>query len=211
MPLIDQANQTIRFKIAYYGPAAAGKASSLRHLHSLLGNTAKSQLESSSNGELHTVSLRCTVPRNTVLPGYSLHLHLTTTSGSVLDKGLQMVDLQDADGIVFVADSQYLKLQVNIQELRGMAQGLRQFARPVRHLPIVLQYNKRDLPLEVLTPVTVMDAYLNPVPWPRLLTVAWHYPGFGGSWNTGDGVMETLQMLVMRMVAQVRSRMNSNW
>jgi hypothetical protein len=204
MPIIDQANQTLHFKSVYYGPAAAGKASSLRHLHSLLGNTAENQLESSSNNGLHTVSLRCTLPRNTVLPGYSLHLHLTTTSGSILDKGLKLVDLQDADGIVFVADSQYLKLQVNIQELRDMAHGLRQFARPVGHLPIVLQYNKRDLPLEALTPVTLMDKYLNPVPWPRFLTVAWHYPGFGGPWKTGDGVMETLQMLLMRMVAQAR-------
>ncbi len=113
--------------------------------------------------------------------------------------------MQGADGIVFVADSRRDKLKLNMERLQEMVQSLYAIGQSLESVPIVLQYNKRDLPSAV--PVEVMDKYLNPLQWPRFESSMW--------WRVHDsylqlrrtvGVMETFQAIQ----ARIRERLEAS-
>jgi signal recognition particle receptor subunit beta len=205
MAIIDTINKTIHFKIVYYGPGTAGKTSSIRYLHSQFEEATKSTLNSLSTHEVRTLWFDCIMPGKTLLSGFSIHLHCMTKPGAMLRASARKADLQDCDGVIFVADSQRIKLSENLRYLREMVEVLHGYNRSLQNLPLVFQYNKRDLPEKHLTPVALMDEYLNPVPWPRIPTVADHYAKFGGPWKTGDGVMEAFSMLTTSMFGHIQN------
>ncbi|GIV96102.1 MAG: hypothetical protein KatS3mg057_0759 [Herpetosiphonaceae bacterium] len=96
-----------------------------------------------------------------------------------------------ADGVVFVADSQRDKLEENINSLKELARNITKQNKKFNEFPIVLQYNKRDLPNAL--PVAVMDKYLNPLGWQRFEAVA----------STGVGVFDTLKAISKLVISKL--------
>ncbi|MCL4509194.1 MAG: ADP-ribosylation factor-like protein, partial [Chloroflexi bacterium] len=114
-----------------------------------------------------------------------------TVPGQVLYERTRVALLNGVDGIVQVIDSQRDKLEESLTSLRELAQNIAQQRRDFRALPLVLQYNKRDLPTAL--PVSVLDHYLNSMQVTRLEAVA----------ATGVGVFPTLRAIAQQVMASL--------
>jgi len=114
--------------------------------------------------------------------GFTLHFQLFTVPGQILYQHTRLSVLKGADCVIFVADSQRSKLQENIESWNELHEQLRRMHKEVSVFPLVMQWNKRDLP-DIL-PLSALQKYLNPYRVPSLESVA----------VAGKGVMESLQM-----------------
>jgi mutual gliding-motility protein MglA len=198
MAIRDPHAAIIHCKIVYYGPGTAGKTSNLQTIHSLLPPDQRGDLKAMATETERTLFFDCTPADVPAIRGHMLRFHLYTIPGCVLEQRARRSVLQGTDGIVFVADSQRDKLQEDIKSLQEMVKGLYAIGQSLESVPIVLQYNKRDIPNAL--PVAVMDKYLNPFQWPRFESSMW--------WRENDsnvqirrtvGVMETFQAIHSRI------------
>jgi signal recognition particle receptor subunit beta len=187
MALINHETRTIHCKIVYYGPGMAGKTSNLQYIHHATEPGRRGELLSIATETERKIFFEFTPDDDPTKAGHKIRFHLYTTPGSVLHPETKVAVLNKADGVVFVADSQRDKLEENIYSLTQMIKGLYSYGQSVSKVPVVLQYNKRDLP-NVL-PVETLDKYLNSPGWPRFETII-------GAWMSaaplfGHGVLET--------------------
>ncbi len=198
MAIRDPHAALIHCKIAYYGPGMAGKTTNLQTIHRLLPPDQRSDLLSIATETERTLCFDCTPADVPPIRGNTIRFHLHTVPGCVLYQRTRLNVLQGADGIVFVADSQRDKLQEDIKSLQEMVKGLYALGQSVDTVPIVLQYNKRDVPNAVA--VEVMDKYLNPLQWPRFESSIWsNDPVSGIAIRRTLGVMETFQAIQSRI------------
>ena len=187
MALIDRKNKVIRCKIVYYGPGMAGKTSNLYAIHQQTPLENQSELLSITTETERTVFFDLTHPRFSALDSWPLRFHLYTVPGSVLYEQSRLDLLRHADGVVFVADSQRVKIAENVRSLSEVAFMLDVQKKLFAQFPLVLQYNKRDVP-NVL-PVERMDFHLNRLPWQRVLSVA----------PKGQGVMDAFDAICLKV------------
>jgi mutual gliding-motility protein MglA len=111
--------------------------------------------------------------------------------GQVLYERTRVAVLNGADGVVFVADSQRSKLEENVNSLKELARNVQKQGKRFQEFPLVLQYNKRDLPNAL--PVAVLDKYLNPFGWSRFEACA----------ASGPGVFDTLKGISKHVIARL--------
>ena len=181
MALIDLAARTIHGKIVYYGPGFGGKTTNLRYIarHAPAGTRGELREIADEDGR----TLFCDVLPLDLgrLLGFAVRYDLYSVPGQPPYERTRAAVLNGADGVVFVADAQAGRLADN---LRSLAELRRQIARQGRHVdtfPLVLQYNKRDLPSAL--PVAALDAAVDPPPGSRFEATA----------ISGGGVAETLR------------------
>ncbi len=192
MAIINQATKELQVKIVYYGPALGGKTTNLVQVH---GNVQTAQ---GSKGKL--VSLATSSDRTlffdflpieaVAIKGYKTKFQLYTVPGQVIYNTTRQLVLRGVDGIVFVADSQYEKMQDNVQSFANLEENLRSLNLSMADIPYVLQYNKRDLPNAA--PMEYMEFLLNN----REVQV----PSFTGSASKCEGVFETLNMITRMLL-----------
>ncbi|HEU4326549.1 MAG TPA: GTPase domain-containing protein [Roseiflexaceae bacterium] len=194
MALVDAEKGEIHSKLVYYGPAAGGKTSNLQHIHWDLPATARGDLLSIATETERTLFFRCQPPGQPPVNGLRVFFHLYAVPGCMLRREARHDVLRGADGVVFVADSQSVKLQLSLELLRELMMSLVLHGKDPRRLPIVLQYNKRDVPKAV--PVERMDHYLNRSGWPRFLSSA----------AEGYGIMETFDAIRALVTTQLERR-----
>ncbi|MCS7050049.1 MAG: GTPase domain-containing protein [Thermomicrobium sp.] len=188
MALIDIAAREIHAKIVYYGPGLSGKTTNLYVIHRSLPEHAKSDLVSIDTEQERTLFFDFLPLDVGTIHGYRLRLQLYTVPGQTLYRQTRVAVLSGADGVVFVADAQRERLSDNLQSLRELAQNLiKQGKRPIE-FPLVLQYNKMDLPSAL--PISVLDRYLNPMRAPR-------YPAIAVQ---AVGVVETLRATIKLVI-----------
>ena len=147
----------MRFKIVYYGPDHCGKTTNLEELHNMFG------------GSTELVSLRTEGDRTIFFDYMPLNLgklgnietvfRLYTVSGQVRDNETRKMVLRDVDGIVFVADSRKEAMPNNVESLFNLEENLAQEDVELSPLPMVIQYNKRDL--DNIVSMEKMEADLN--------------------------------------------------
>lgn len=183
MAMIDTANREIHCKIVYYGAGMSGKTANLQHIHWQLPKSAKSDLLARATETERTLFFDFQLPEVLTIRGFHVRFHLYTVPGCVLYERTRMNVLDGADGVVFVADSQKQKIKLNIEYLYELASVLTRQGKKFQEFPLVLQYNKRDVP-NVLS-IEKMDTFLNTLQLPRFASVA----------VDGEGVMETLQAI----------------
>ncbi len=192
MAIINQATKELQVKIVYYGPALGGKTTNLVQVH---GNVQTAQ---GSKGKL--VSLATSSDRTlffdflpieaVAIKGYKTKFQLYTVPGQVIYNTTRQLVLRGVDGIVFVADSQYEKMQDNVQSFANLEENLRSLNLNMADIPYVLQYNKRDLPNAA--PMEYMEFLLNN----RDVQV----PSFTASASKCEGVFETLNMITRMLL-----------
>ncbi|HAM72294.1 MAG TPA: gliding-motility protein MglA [Verrucomicrobiales bacterium] len=192
MAIINQATKELQVKIVYYGPALGGKTTNLVQVH---GNVQTAQ---GSKGKL--VSLATSSDRTlffdflpieaVAIKGYKTKFQLYTVPGQVIYNTTRQLVLRGVDGIVFVADSQYEKMQENVQSFTNLEENLKSLNLNLTDIPYVLQYNKRDLPNAA--PMEYMEYLLNN----REVQV----PSFPGSASKCEGVFETLNMITRMLL-----------
>jgi signal recognition particle receptor subunit beta len=191
MALINVAAREIHCKIVYYGPGMCGKTSNLQYIHSTVPKDVKGDLLSIATETERTLFFDFLPLDLGKVRGFQTRFHLYTVPGQVLYERTRTAVLNGADGVVFVADSQMRKMKENIDSLKELAQKITQQNKNFKEFPIVLQYNKRDLP-EVVS-VAKLDQYLNPVKWQRFEAVA----------TTGVGVFDTLKAIRRLVISKL--------
>ena len=183
MALINVAAREIHGKIVYYGPGLCGKTTNLQYIHGKIPTGTKGDLLSIATETERTLFFDFLPLDLGKVQGFTIRFHLYTVPGQVLYERTRIAVLNGADGVVFVADAQRERLQDNLTSLKELAQNISQSGKRFLDFPLVMQYNKMDLPNALPTPV--LDRYLNTIRVPRFEARAFN----------GHGVFETLRAI----------------
>ncbi len=183
---INFGGREIAIKLVYYGPALSGKTTNLRSLHQLTTEGSRGRLMTLETKDDRTLffdmlplTLRGEADRSTQLPGMSLRIKIFTVPGQVLHAATRKLVLQGADGVAFIADSQISETEHNAASFFDLRQNLKDLSLNLKGLPLVIQFNKRDL--DRVRPDDELSA----------LARRGREPVFKASAVNGDGVLET--------------------
>jgi mutual gliding-motility protein MglA len=146
MPIINYASKEIQFKIVYYGPALSGKTSNLAYIHSRIAPAHRGDLISLATAADRTLFFDFLPLNALTLHGFKTKFQLYTVPGQVIYDTTRQLVLRSVDGVVFVADSQWDKMEENVVSFRNLEQNLQKQKLSIDQIPVVLQFNKRDLP-----------------------------------------------------------------
>ena len=193
MSLVNYSTREITCKIVYYGPGRCGKTSNLQYIHTFVPDDRKGAMISLATETDRTLFFDFLPLDLGTISGFRTRIQLYTVPGQVYYNATRKLVLRGADGVVFVADSQREQLEENIDSLRNLHENLLEENVDLRDFPIVLQYNKRDLP--DVAQVEELEDLLN------FKTV----PSFPAAAITGEGVFPTLKS-ISQLVLQSLSR-----
>lgn len=185
MSLVNYATREITCKIVYYGPGRSGKTTNLHYIYSQVPSDRKGQMVSLATQTDRTLFFDFLPLDLGTISGFTTRFQLYTVPGQVYYQTTRRLVLQGADGVVFVADSQSRQLEENIESLQDLHANLAEHGVDARSVPLVLQYNKRDLPPDLLLPVPALEDALNFRGVPSFEADALH----------GTGVFETLRSI----------------
>ncbi len=145
MALFNYATKEITLKIVYYGPGLSGKTTNIQHLHAALNPETKGKLLSLATESDRTLFFDFLPVELGKIKDFSIRFQLYTVPGQVRYNATRKVVLKGADAVVFVADSQQDMKDQNIESLENMRENLISNNINPDEIPVVLQYNKRDL------------------------------------------------------------------
>jgi signal recognition particle receptor subunit beta len=182
----------INLKIVYYGPALSGKTTNLQYIHDKMNPKMRGELVSLKTRGDRTIYFDFLQLELGQIAGLKPRFNLYTVPGQIYYIGSRKLVLQGADGVVFVADSQWNRMQANVEMIRNMEQDLREMGHNPHTIPLVLQCNKRDLP--GVAPVTLMQRQLGRNGSPYFESIA----------TQGDGVFDTLKAIINLVVNQAQ-------
>jgi hypothetical protein len=146
MPNVDHAHRELRFKIVYYGPGMGGKTTNLEHIHRHTRPEMRGKLIALNDPSERTLFFDLLPMELGTYRGYTVRVHLCTVPGQLAHDRVRQLVLRNVDGIVMVVDSQHARLQENMTSIRNLETNLRLLGEEPARLPLVVQYNKRDLP-----------------------------------------------------------------
>lgn len=195
MPKINFSAGEITAKLVYYGPGLCGKTTNLEHIHEAADPADRGRFVSLATQGDRTLFFDLLPLGAGSINDFELRFHLYTVPGQVYYNSTRRTVLQGVDGIVFVADSQPSRLEANIEAMYNLYDNLADVGIDPSEVPLVIQYNKRDLP-GCVDPVTLQQA-LNPDSVPAWLAIA----------TEGVGVMETLRSAMEATEARLRGRL----
>ena len=147
---VNFGGREIAIKLVYYGPALSGKTTNLRALHQLTHEESRGRLmtlETKDDRTLFFDVLPLTLRAENSRPstGMTLRIKVFTVPGQVLHSSTRRLVLQGADGVAFIADSQKSETEHNAASFLDMRQNLQALGLNLKQLPLVIQFNKRDL------------------------------------------------------------------
>ncbi|SDN26419.1 hypothetical protein SAMN04488516_101220 [Desulfonauticus submarinus] len=206
MALINFKEKIIQVKIVYYGPGRSGKTTNLVYIFNKLNQKLGKQLTSKlisidTKGE-RTLYFDFFPLELGKIQGLDLKIQLYTTPGQIVYNSTRKLVLKGVDGIVFVADSLSTRREANIESLENLEENLKDYKLDLKSIPIVFQWNKRDLEKEVpLLSVEEMEKDLN-----STLKV----PSFPASAITGYNVFETLRIASKKTLKHVFEKFSAN-
>jgi len=182
MSLINMAKREINCKIVYYGIGLSGKTTNLHYIHRTVNPADVGEMVSIDTETERTLYFDLLPLELGRVHGFQIRFQLYTVPGQVLYQQTRISVLKGADCVIFVADSQASKLQENIESFNELNEQLRRMGKQPGDFPLVMQWNKRDLP-DIL-PVPVLEQYLNPFRSPSFEAIA----------VSGRGVIESLRV-----------------
>ena len=149
---INFGGREIALKLVYYGPALSGKTTNLRSLHQLTTEGARGRLMTLETKDDRTLffdmlplALRAEGERGAASTGMTLRIKIFTVPGQILHAATRRLVLQGADGVAFIADSQISETEHNAASFFDLRQNLKDMNLSLKALPLVIQFNKRDL------------------------------------------------------------------
>ncbi|MBI2388904.1 MAG: GTPase domain-containing protein [Deltaproteobacteria bacterium] len=144
---LDFVARELTIKLVYYGPALSGKTSNLQALHRLTSDASRGRLMTLETRDDRTLFFDL-LPLSFKTEGeLSLRIKLFTVPGQVIHSSTRRLVLQGADGVAFIADSQLSETENNRVSFLDLRQNLKDNGLDLRKLPLVIQFNKRDLPI----------------------------------------------------------------
>jgi len=192
MVSINYATREVTCKIVYYGPGLSGKTTNLQYIHDKVPGNTRGKMISLATEADRTLYFDFLPINIGQISGLTAKFQLYTVPGQVYYNATRKLVLRGADGLVFVADSQADKMDENIESINNMKENLEEYGYDIKDMPIVIQYNKRDLP-NVLS-VEELEEKLNPYGWKH----------FEASAVVGTGVFDTLKMSIKIVLDKAR-------
>jgi signal recognition particle receptor subunit beta len=187
--LIDFRKHEIKFKIVYYGPGLSGKTTNIKRIYERFTGKKGQLLSIDTKGE-RTLFFDLLPLQLSIIKGYNTIFSLYTVPGQVFYKQARKLVLRNADGVIFVADSNPERLEENIKIYEEMHNTLIEYGMwsSTRKVPIIVQYNKRDDPNAL--PVSLLEEKVNKYKYPYVLAIA----------TEGKGVFQTLQIMINEVI-----------
>lgn len=184
MPLVDPIRRELHLKLVYYGPGLSGKTANLEFIHKRSRPDSRGKLVSLKTESERTLFFDLLPVTLGEYHGYGVRIHLSTVPGQIAYDSTRRMILKHVDGVVFVVDSQATRLEDNIESYHNLTQNLRMQADDPDRIPLVVQYNKRDLP-----------GVLGVSELQRALRIPNQVPQFEGVATQGIGVFDTFKAI----------------
>ena len=197
MSLVNHSTREITAKIVYYGPGRCGKTTNLQYVFSRLPEERRGKMVSLATEKDRTLFFDFLPLDVGPISGFQTRFQLYTVPGQVYYNATRRLVLQGADGVVFVADSQRSLWDENRESLVNLKENLSSWGMTLDDIPLIFQYNKRDLP-DIALPSALA----------RLLEVG-NRPAFEAMAIRGPGVLDTLRsigLLVMQRLSGTEIR-----
>ena len=194
MVFFNYTTMQMTAKIVYYGPGLCGKTTNLQAIHQKTAPRSRGEMVSLETETDRTLFFDLLPLDVGVIGGMKVRLQLYTVPGQVFYNATRKLVLKGVDGVVFVADSQVAAEDTNIESLGNLKTNLAELGLSVDQVPVVFQFNKRDI--RNIQPVEVLNEALNPDGAPFFEAAALH----------GVGVFETLKAISRLAIGSVRKK-----
>jgi mutual gliding-motility protein MglA len=192
LSFINYTSKEINCKVIYFGPGLSGKTTNIQYIYEHTQQDSRGKLVTLSTENERTLFFDFLPLAVGEVRGYKTRFHLYTIPGQTFYEVSRQFILKGVDGIVFVADSLAERMEANIESFESLEKSLEKQGYDIHRLPLVFQYNKRDLPGAVS--VRELEATFNPMRKPHFEAVA----------ARGEGVMETLQAISQSIIRELK-------
>ena len=192
MSFINYSSREINCKIVYYGPGLCGKTTNLQCIYKRMNPEARGKMISLATETERTLFFDFLPLSLGEIRGFKTRFHLYTVPGQVFYDASRRLILRGVDGVVFCADSQITRVDANEESMENLRVNLREQGYHPDRLPLVIQYNKRDLPNVI--PLAELHALLN----------RRNVPEFEASANNGAGVFDTLKAIIKGVMVDLK-------
>jgi signal recognition particle receptor subunit beta len=193
MSLVNFTTREITCKIVYYGPGRSGKTTNLQYVYGRVPEERRGRMVSLATQTDRTLFFDFLPLELGSISGFTTRFQLYTVPGQVYYNATRKLVLQGADGVVFVGDSQARQLDENLESLQNLQANLLEQGIDVRTVPLVMQYNKQDLPGDLILTQEELDEQLN----------FRDAPSFPAAAIGGRGVFETLRAISERVLRKL--------
>jgi mutual gliding-motility protein MglA len=192
MSLINHQAKRIHCKIVYYGPSLGGKTTNMQWMYSQVAGPDKTEMFSLPTDVERTLFFDF-LPLNVgEIRGFETRFHVYTVPGQVVYDSLRRPLIRGLDGVIFVADSQAERMEENVQALDNLEKNLEVQGYNLAEIPLVIQYNKRDLPNAL--PLADLRSALN----------RFNAPDFEATANQGKGVLESFKTVSKSIITVLK-------
>lgn len=192
MSFVNYHTKEINCKIVYYGPGLGGKTTNIQYIYQKTSSQNKGQMITLNTENERTLFFDFLPLDLGEIRGFKTRFHLYTVPGQVFYEASRKLILRGVDGLVFVADSQVERMEANLESLQGLEKNLLEQGYDLSKVPLVMQWNKRDLPN--IVPVEDMERQLNKRKNPSFEAIA----------AQGQGVFETLKMVSKSVLLNIK-------
>jgi signal recognition particle receptor subunit beta len=190
--LINYVTKVAHCKIIYYGPGLSGKTTNIQYVYEHTQQENRGKLVTLSTENERTLFFDFLPLAVGDVRGYTTRFHLYSIPGQTFYEISRQFIFKGVDGVVFVADSQSERMDANIESFESLERSLDKQGYDLSKLPLVYQYNKRDM--SDIVSIQELEATLNPM----------HKPYFEAVANRGVGVMETLQAISQAVIRELK-------
>ena len=200
LALINPKKKEVQVKIVYYGPGRGGKTTNLEYINKKFRSRIKSEMVTVKTYNDRTLFFDFLPFDIGMIKGYTIKIQFYTVPGQVKYNATRKLVLRGVDGIVFVADSMTLRQEMNIRSLENLRENLASFNKDLNNIPLVIQYNKRDLGKQGIPvlPIETMESDLN-----NTLKA----PFFPASAVTGDNIAATMKKIISLTVISLKEKL----
>ncbi|MFH2220350.1 MAG: GTPase domain-containing protein [Pseudomonadota bacterium] len=201
MAIINPKKKEVQVKLVYYGPGRGGKTSNLEYIFNKFKSRVQGKLTSIKTHGDRTLFFDFLPLEIGSVKGYNIKIQFYTVPGQVKYKATRRLVLRGVDGIVFVADSMILRQKLNILSLKDLQENLATFDKSIFKIPLVFQYNKRDLAEQGIPLLTKEELEKD-------LNSRLKVPSFEASALGGTNVVETMKKAIALTVVSLKDRLN---
>ncbi len=192
MSFVNYHTKEINCKIVYYGPGLGGKTTNIQYIYQKTSSQNKGQMITLNTENERTLFFDFLPLDLGEIRGFKTRFHLYTVPGQVFYEASRKLILRGVDGLVFVADSQVERVEANLESFQGLERNLIDQGYDLAKVPMVMQWNKRDLPN--IVPVEDLQMQLNKRKNPSFEAIA----------SQGHGVFETLKMISKSVLLNIK-------
>ena len=200
MAFVNLKKKEVQAKIVYYGPGRGGKTSNLEYIYKTLQGRIQTELVAIKTHGDRTLFFDFLPFDVGKIKNYDVKIQLYTVPGQVKYNATRKLVLRGVDGIVFVADSMALRREKNILSLKNAQENLSVYKKNIFKIPLVLQYNKRDLANQGIPTMSIQQLEKD-------LNSRLKVPFFEASALSGTNVIKTLKKIISLTMASLSTEL----